>query len=115
LIVLGVGLFQAYQALRHNFDQQLKPYALKSKRVKLVKIIGRFGTLGRAVVFFLVGLFLLFAAYSNNPAEAKGVDGALLILMHQPYGHWLLGIVAVGLIAFGCYSLLSVFWFKLKR
>jgi len=31
-------------------------------------------------------------------------DGALKVLSQQPYGKWLLGIVAAGLIAFGLYS-----------
>jgi hypothetical protein len=115
LIGLGIGLSLVYKGFRHDFDQQIKPYALTSKQVKMVKIMGRFGELGRAAVFFLVGLFLLFAAYHANPAEVKGIDGALLILLHEPYGFWLLGIVALGLIAFGCYSLLSAFWFKFKR
>lgn len=115
IIVFGVGVFQVYIGLRHNFDQQMKPYALTFKQLKIVKIMGRFGTIGRAVVFFLVGLFLIFAAYHANSKEVKGIDGALLILLHQPYGYWLLGIVALGLIAFGCYSLLSAFWFKLKK
>lgn len=115
VIVLVIGVYQVYQGLRHNFDKQIKPYALTPKQVKWVKRIGRFGTLGRAVVFFIVGLFLLFAAYHAKPTEVKGVGGALLILLQQPYGHWLLGIVALGLIAFGGYSLLSAFWFKFKR
>jgi len=115
VIVLGTGIFQVYQGLRQNFDQQIKPYTLTYKQVKIVKIMGRFGTLGRSVVFFLIGLFLLFAAYHANSAEVKGIDGALLILLHEPYGYWLLGIVALGLIAFGCYSLLSAFWFKFKK
>jgi anionic cell wall polymer biosynthesis LytR-Cps2A-Psr (LCP) family protein len=38
-----------------------------------------------------------------------------LVVLQQPFGHWLLGIVAIGLIAFGLYSLLSAFWFKFKR
>jgi Domain of Unknown Function (DUF1206) len=115
LIVIGVGLYQIYQGVRHNFDKQIKPYVLRSKQVKWVKGMGRVGTLGRAVVFLLIGLFLLFAAYNANSAEVKGVDGALLIVLNQPYGHVLLGIVAIGLIAFGLYSLLSAFWFKFKR
>jgi len=43
------------------------------------------------------------------------MDTALATLMRQPYGIWLLGIVAVGLIAFGFYSMLSALWFRLKR
>ena len=115
LIALGKGVFQVYQGLRTNFDNQIKIYALTSKQIKIVKIVGRFGTIARGAVFALVGIFLLFAAYNSNSLEAKGIEGALLTLLHQPYGSWLLGIVALGLIAFGFYSLLSGFWFKFKR
>jgi hypothetical protein len=43
------------------------------------------------------------------------MDTALATLMHQPYGFWLLGIIAGGLIAFGFYSMLGALWFRLKR
>jgi hypothetical protein len=43
------------------------------------------------------------------------MDTALATLMHQPYGIWLLGIVALGLIAFGFYSMLGALWFRLKK
>jgi hypothetical protein len=115
VIILGAGLFQGYQGLKRDFDKQIKPYALTSKQAKWVKGMGRVGTIGRAVVFSLIGLFLLFAAYNANSAEVKGIDGALLVILNEPFGHWLLGIVAIGLIAFGFYSLLSAFWFKFKR
>jgi len=115
IIVLGAGLYQVYLGLKYNFDERIKPYALTTKQTKYVKIVGRFGTIGRAVVFLLIGVFLLYAAYYSNSSKAKGIDGVLLIILQEPYGHWLLGIVALGLIAFGCYSLLSGFWFKFKR
>lgn len=115
LVVLGIGIYQGYLALRHNFDNQIKPYALTNRQIKIIKNLGRFGTIARAVVFALVGIFLLFAAYNSNSSDVKGIDDALLTILHQPYGVWLLGIVAVGLIVFGCYSLLSGFWFKFKK
>ncbi len=43
------------------------------------------------------------------------MDTALATLMHQPYGLWLLGIVALGLVAFGLYSMLGAAWFRLRR
>jgi hypothetical protein len=115
VLVLGTGVYQTYLGLRHNFDKQIQPYALTPKQIRVIKTLGRFGTLARAVVFALVGIFLLFAAYNANSAEVKGVDGALLTVLQQSYGHLLLGIVAAGLIVFGCYSLLSAFWFKFKK
>ena len=115
LAFLGTGFFQIYLGLRHNFDKQIKPYALNAKQIKIIKTIGRFGTLARAVVFSLIGALLLFAAYRSNSLKVRGIDGALLVLMNQPYGSLLLGIIAIGLIALGIYSLLSGLWFKLKK
>jgi hypothetical protein len=67
-----------------------------------------FGTVGhvaRAIIFGLVGIFLLKAAIDYKADEAIGLDGALAKLYGQPYGPWLLGAVAVGLIAFGLFSI----------
>lgn len=115
LAFLGTGVYQTYKGVRYKFDKETKMYSLTPKQIKVVKTLGRFGTLARAVVFALAGIFLLFAAYSANSSKAKGVDGVLLVLLQQPYGHFLLGIVAAGLIVFGAYSLVSAFWFKFRR
>jgi hypothetical protein len=45
----------------------------------------------------------------------EGIDGVLASLLRQPYGMWLLGIVALGLIVFGIYSALSGIWLRFKR
>jgi hypothetical protein len=63
----------------------------------------------------MVGVFLALSAYQANPGKAVGIDGALLALTRQPYGIWLLYAVALGLIAFGIYSLTGAIWFRLKR
>jgi hypothetical protein len=115
LVILLSGLYQGYLGLRHKFDQNIKPIGLTLRQEKAVKIIGRFGIVGRAVVFCILGLFLMTAAYQANSADAKGLDGALLSVLSQPYGVWLLGILALSLIAFGCYSLMNAFWFKFER
>ena len=58
-----------------------------------------------AIVFGLVGWFLLKAAYEFDAKEAVGLDGALTKILKADYGAWLLGLVAVGLIAFCVYSI----------
>ena len=67
------------------------------------------------IVFGLIGVFLAEAAYQYDPAKAQGIDGVLRTLVRQPYGPWLLGVVALGLIAFGIYSITGMAWFRLKR
>ncbi len=115
IVLIGVGVAQIVQGLHRNFDQQFQPYALSANQRTWIDRLGRFGTAARGFVFALVGLFLLLAAYSHNPREAQGIDGVLAALLQQPYGPWLLGIVALGLIAFGIYSALSGIWLRFKR
>ena len=112
---IAAGLYQIYMGITSNFEQQFKPYALTPEQLRVAKQVGRFGTIARGVVFAIVGFFFFLAAYYANPQQAQSFAGALNFLAKQPYGLWLLGIVAAGLIAFGIYSLMSAAWFKLKR
>ena len=115
LIVVAVGLYQITLGIKAGFEKQFQTYALTPKEAKLSTDIGRFGTAARGVVFALVGVLITLAAYNANPSQPVGMDAALATLLHQPYGIWLLGIVAVGLVAFGFYSLLGAVWFRFKR
>ena len=56
-------------------------------------------------MFVLVGYFLVKTAIDFNPHDAVGLDGALARVHHQPFGPWLLGLVAAGLLVFAAYSL----------
>jgi hypothetical protein len=115
LLVLAGGLYQIYLGFKAGFDRQFQTYALSASEIKLVTDIGRFGTAARGVVLALVGFLISLAAYQANPSQPIGMDTALATLLHQPYGIWLLGIIAVGLMAFGFYSMLSAAWFRFKR
>ena len=115
LAVLAGGLYQIYLGFSAGFDRQFQTYVLTPGEAKLVTDVGRFGTAARGVVFVLVGGLISLAAYQSNPAQPMGMDTALATLLHQPYGIWLLGVIAVGLIAFGFYSMLSALWFRLRR
>jgi hypothetical protein len=115
LVVVAVGLQQIYQGFKASFDRQFQIYAMSAQEVKWAKQLGRLGTSARGIVFVLVGALISLAAYHANPNQPVGIDAALKALKNQPYGVLLLGIVAVGLMAFGAYSMLSAAWFRLKR
>jgi hypothetical protein len=115
LAVLAGGLYQIYLAFSAAFERQFQTYALSPKEVKVVTDVGRFGSAARGVVLAIVGGLITLAAYQHNPGQPIGMDTALATLMHQPYGIWLLGIVAMGLIAFGFYSMLSALWFRFNK
>lgn len=102
--VIGVGLLQIYTAFRRKFNPQFQ-LAVRTGNARIwIERLGRFGTAARGVVFTLIGVFLLQAAVQHNASRAQGIDGVLTALLSQPFGPWLLGVVAAGLIAFGIYS-----------
>jgi len=68
---------------------------------------GVVGHLARAVVFVLIGIFVIKAAVEYDPQESIGLDGALQKLAHASYGPYLLGITAAGLVCYGLYCLVD--------
>ena len=87
------------------FLQDSKTEEMRPEVKHFVARIGTVGHLARAVVFGLVGAFLIKAAVEYNARAAVGLDGALAKVQHQTYGHFLLGVVACGLLAFALYSI----------
>jgi uncharacterized protein DUF1206 len=65
----------------------------------------QFGFVARAVVYAMIGCFLVFAALHSHSSEAKGFAGALRFIQQQSYGSLLLSITAAGLFAFGLYGI----------
>jgi len=109
------GLYQIYSGIKQNYDEVFKTYALSAEQLKIARQMGRYGTIARGIVFALVGFFLALAAYQARPGTAQGLNGALKYLGQQPYGLYLLLIVALGLIAFGLYSFMNAAWFRMQR
>jgi hypothetical protein len=105
LIVIGVACYQAYQAFSQDFMDEMQTQEMNRKTRAWVRRIGVLGHSARAVVFGLLGVFIIRAAVQFDPNEAVGLDGALQRLAQQPAGPWLLALTALGLFAYGVYSI----------
>ncbi|MEC4815090.1 MAG: DUF1206 domain-containing protein [Scytonema sp. PMC 1069.18] len=103
----GLGFYQFYQAISAKFRKQLILAELDDEQRKLIMGISRFGLLARGVVFCIIGWFLIQAAIQSDAREAGGSSQALEALARQPYGPWLLGAVALGLVAYGIYMIVQ--------
>ena len=107
VVIVGVGFEQAYQGIKRKFLEKSKTEQMGERTRQAFTGVGVFGHLARAVVFVLIGYFLVRAAIDYNPDEAIGLDGALAKLGDSSYGPVLLGVVAVGLLGFALYSVLD--------
>ena len=103
LAFLGAAAFNGYRAVTCKFNKKLKQGEMGDAEETAATGVGILGHLARLVVFGLIGLFLVRAAWQFDPKEARGLDGALLEVAQAPYGGLLLGAVAAGLFAYALY------------
>lgn len=103
LVVVGVGLYQGYRGITKDFAKELQTGGLPPARRRAIIRLGVVGLCARAVVFTLIGVFLVRAALTFDPNAAVGLDGALAALAGTAAGPALLGVVAVGLLAYGAF------------
>ncbi len=101
--VVGFGLWQCYKAFTARFRRKWKQYEMSEHARSLATRAGQVGLVARAVVFGIIGLFLMQAAWLARAEEARGLGGALRTLESRPYGPYVLGAVALGLVAYGLY------------
>ena len=113
VVLAGVACYQLIRGLRKKFLDDSKTDEMPQFVLKGFTVLGTIGHVARAVVFGLVAVFLIKAAYDYKANEAIGLDGALGKLYDGAYGAWLLGTVAAGLIAFACFSLLEARYRKI--
>lgn len=103
LIIIGVGVYFFYKAINARFMRHLKAGRMTLEREKIVKRTGQVGIPARGVAFLLIGGFVIQAAIQTDPQEVQGLGAAFQTLASQPYGPWLMGVVAVGFVAYGVY------------
>ncbi|HEV2149124.1 MAG TPA: DUF1206 domain-containing protein [Longimicrobiaceae bacterium] len=105
--IIAYGIYNLYKGYAAKLSEELDLSDLEPENRRRVIWTGRFGMAARGVVFGIVGWFLIMAALHYEPTEAMGLGGALRTLENQPYGPWLLGAVALGLVAYGLFYLVK--------
>ena len=106
-IIIGYGIHSLLKAWRSDIGKHMRVGEMSQDTSHRIIHVSRFGIGARGLVFVLIGWFFIQAAMQYDPSAAGGVGEALDTLARQPHGPWLLGIVALGLIAFGIHSLLE--------
>lgn len=102
--IIGFAVYQFKQAMKGKMLEKLSLTGLAARQRTNVERISKAGVIARSVVFLLVGTFFLQAAIQADPGEAGGLGEALSTLARQPFGPWLLGLVALGLVAYAVYQ-----------
>ena len=96
LIVIAYGASQVMKTFKGKDDPLVNWSAVSES----VRKICRFGVGARGLIIITVGVFLVRAGVSHDPREAAGARESLIELVGVVEGRWLLGLMAVGLLAY---------------
>jgi succinate dehydrogenase/fumarate reductase cytochrome b subunit len=99
LIALAV-----YTAKKHVIDKEFAQ-RISEPDDGVVARLGQAGYAARSVVYTIVGVFFVQAAITFDPEKAKGLSESLRSLADSGWGQVVLWAVALGLMAFGFFTL----------
>jgi hypothetical protein len=105
VVVIAVGVQQVWSGLSGHFKKQVDLAEAPPRTARAVTRLGRVGFPAKGIALVLAGGLLGWAAITYDPGKARGLDGALHTVLAAPGGEVLLTLVAIGIAAFGAFSL----------
>jgi hypothetical protein len=100
LIIMGNGCYHFSRGVTSRFMKKVELH--KSEFKNTFKVFGIVGYAAKGIVLGIIGYFLLRAALDANPDEAEGTGEAFDFLKNKG-GNILMGIVSIGMIAYGIF------------
>lgn len=107
LVGLGVvvaGAVIAWRGWSEKFLEELDHSGRTSDAHTAYRWFGKLGHLAKGAALAVVGVLVAHAGWTHDGSEDKGMDDALRTVLVQPFGPWLLALVALGLACFGLFS-----------
>lgn len=102
LAVLAWAGYLAYKGVKKKFLEKLEGHPGRG-----ITRLGQAGWISRGVAFGVLGVLIVVAGVQSQPEEARGLDAALKTLAEQPFGQWILTLVALGLACYAVFQLLT--------
>ena len=102
--IIAAGLVQVWRGVSRQYRKRIN---LPAAHESMLDAICRFGLAARGALLAIVGGFIAYAALTVAPEQAGGIADALDYVHALPFGRWLYGLAALGLVAFGGYSIVQ--------
>lgn len=103
LAIMAVGIGLIWYGLKKKFNKNLKTGQMSGRERQLSDKLGIAGYAAKGTVYGTLGVLVLVAAVQHDPGRSRGLDQALKTLAEQPFGTFILVIVALGLAAYGAF------------
>jgi hypothetical protein len=105
IAAIGIGL--VIYGLQKKFLKHLKTSQMTAKMRRLSTRLGMTGYAAKGAAYGIAGILFVVAAVQYDPDKARGLDATLNELSEQSYGPWLLALTALGIAAYGLFSIVQ--------
>ena len=106
LVFLGKALYQMYRAYSGKFKDKLKEMEMDEKARKTMVYTGHIGYSARGLVIGVIAYLTVRAAITYDASKAGGTKDAFKF-MQDEFGSMVMGIIALGLLAYGIFMILK--------
>ncbi|MFG6474850.1 DUF1206 domain-containing protein [Microbacterium sp. P06] len=111
-IVVAIGIGFVVKGVRKSFRKKI---TVPGGSVGSALMgLGVAGYVAKGVALVTVGILVIAAAVTVDPAAAGGLDGAVRALLQTPAGPWLGAAVGVGFVAYGVFTVLRAKYARLE-
>jgi hypothetical protein len=104
VVLVGVGIGLAVFGWRTGFLDQVDARARSRDRRRVpIVVLGRVGYVTKGLALVVIGVLLVWAAWTHDPHKSGGLDRSLLELVGGGLGRIAVVLIAIGLACYGLF------------
>lgn len=112
IAIAGVGAASGFKGLTDRWRKDLEIDGQTGTVGGLVATLARAGYVTRGAAFGVVGGLFAWAGLTHDADKSGGLDQAIVRLRDEPYGPWLMLVVAIGLACYGVYHVFRAWYLR---
>lgn len=101
LTIFGIGVANVVKACREDFSEFLDCSVTMCRRVTP---LARAGHVARGLAYLPLAALVTLAGWQASASEVTSFGAALEVVERRTAGQWIVGVIALGLVAFGAFS-----------
>jgi len=112
LCIAGKGIFQIYKAYSNKFKEKVEESDLSKNEREVLMKAGKTGFISRGIVSGIIA-FLLFKV-ATGERGSSGSKVAAFEFLQNAFGAWVMGLVALGLVAYAVFMFIQAKYPQIK-
>ena len=104
LVLAAVGGWQIYYGFSEKYRKHVQGLSLHSNHAALLLRSGKVGYISRGIVWLVIAFLFVRAAYFAAASQAGDTADAFGFIESSPLGSPLLGLLGLGLVAYGIFN-----------